>query len=315
MPLAFDDKLERRSKKTRMMLEHYGDGFTVCPLDGCRAPEMATGKFDEVLKDIWDFRQSELINKAAELNVALDSASWDTVSNDFTNAETYSFMKRLPWILCALSSAGESLAPDYDSIIFNMSEIDPQESSHDPITWKWLSPESPLRADLGRFKQGQSKSSLAWISRIEIGTLKFLPVVETTIEEKHHQISVWNKAHSIGPVRVSLAIRLPEVGEHLERSQLDLMGLLDLFDETRNLKRAVGLVNFTGHPKLSKLDTMKMQQVRHLMGKAFYRYDIDGIFQKTTVTKKHDARMKEKQRALHSKLAGLLRKSLYHMPK
>ena len=94
-------------QKTRMMLEHYGDGFRVCPLNGCRAPEMATGKFDEALHGIWDLRQSELIQKAAELNVALDSASWEIVSNDFTNAETYSFMilqlkldfwKRLPWI-------------------------------------------------------------------------------------------------------------------------------------------------------------------------------------------------------------------------
>ena len=308
-------------QRARCFQTHFGEGFTTCPCAGCKAPELAAGKLNLLLENIWKILEANLHESAAEQGIATTADAWVVVLQDFQAAKVHSFMLlqakldfwfRLPWRLCALALADEDDARSFVDVILAQFALDPIEEHHDPITWKWLKPDSPIRADLLFFRAGARRRELTMPTRTEIGSLKFVPVVETTIEEKHHQIGLVADSHYIGPVRVSLAMRLPRFESHLLKGHVDIRDVLDVFDGLRNMKQAVNVANFTGHPFFRTVSKMSQQRIRERLGRALYRCDVDGIFLDTSKTKKLDAGRKAAMRQRHKKLAGIAVRKDYH---
>ena len=66
----------------------------------------------------------------------------------------------------------------------------PRESVHDPVTWRLLNDKADFRGQLVNCVEGASRCDLSWRARSQIGTYRFWPCMETTIEEKHARQTV-----------------------------------------------------------------------------------------------------------------------------
>ena len=301
-----------RAQRARLFEAHYGKGITACMMGGCRAPEFAAGKVKTVVEEMWAVAESELIQIAASMHIALDSAIWLLVCTNFQQAKVCTvvmlllkldFWGRLPWLLCVLALADEEEARGWVDAIFEAFAVHPNGELHDPITWKWLKPSSVLRADMVKFRNGTRRRDLSFEYQVEVGALKMIPVAETTIEEKHKQISEAAALNKIGPVRVSLSMRLLKLEAKLLKGQIPLDDLLDAFEECRELKRCVHTMHFEQHPIFAgRLDDMRPQQVRKEFAKILYRCDGVSMYQDTRPVKASNQAQKRKAEALRQKL-------------
>ena len=49
-----------------MFARHYNDMWTACPLSGCRAPELAAGKIDDVMSKVWRSFEASLLKRLVD---------------------------------------------------------------------------------------------------------------------------------------------------------------------------------------------------------------------------------------------------------
>ena len=111
--------------------------------------------------------------------------------------------------------------------------------------------------------------------RWQIAAWRFIPCVETTIEEKHSRVALSKRRHPLGPVRVSLANRLPLLERRVRREQVSGQKLLDCFARSRSLKSVPSLLNIDGHPLLDKAVGERPASMRATLAKVLYRCDLD----------------------------------------
>ena len=99
-----------------------------------------------------------------------------------------------------------------------------------------------------------AESECAWHLRcsrnflLQLATFRLTIVVETTIEAKHSRVAMSQRAHFIGPVRISLSNRLPLLERWLVRKQISMPELVQHFGAARSLARAATLLGLDRHP-------------------------------------------------------------------
>ena len=98
--------------------------------------------------------------------------------------------------------------------ILEMFEQDPRMEAHHRITWKLLRPGSAFRVALEQFVQGTDPCELPIRFIFQVALFRYIPIAETTIEEKHARVALTQKGN-IAPVRISLANRLPPLRRSL----------------------------------------------------------------------------------------------------
>ena len=147
---------------------------------------------------------------------------------------------------CALS---EDTARVIGAKVLQQWSRDPRPQAHHRITAALLQPGAFIDA-LKSWVDGASFSSLPLTFQEKVAELRFIPIVETTIEEKHARVSLAKSRHHIGPVRVSLANRLPLLERWLKRGQVSAAKLLECFNQARSLKAVPALLNIDDHPSL-----------------------------------------------------------------
>ena len=104
-----------------------------------------------------------------------------------------------------------------------------------------------------------------------VAKLKFVPVVERVIEGMHKDVKIAAKHVALGPSRVSMAVRLPEILRRMQQQGFKAR-LLELMDISRHARKAVGALNLSLHAECVKLVQAKdfqssswLQALVHIM--------------------------------------------------
>jgi hypothetical protein len=256
----------RGCKRGILLERHFDKAVRVCPMAGKRAPDLANGKIFEVLGECWQDIETDIMSVATEMH-PLTAEQLEYLKSEMTRAKTTmatllhtkcDYWNRLPWMMAALAHHCEEVARACGRRSLAAFEWDPRAPPvHHQKTWELLRPESLFRVELESFIAGTPRWECSEIFTMQISIFRFLPVVETTIEEKHARVSLEEKRHHIGPARVSLANRLPFLGRCLLREPEMITDFLDDFDAARKLSSVPAKLNLEGHPLITPWATMK----------------------------------------------------------
>ena len=88
-----------------------------------------------------------------------------------------------------------------------------------------------------------------WFQRA-MARFRYMFAAETIIEAKHVRGSLARKAHYLGPVRVSLANRLPLLEKWLLKGQARIADIVDCFGQSRDMQHAAARLGLRRHPSL-----------------------------------------------------------------
>ena len=143
------------------------------------------------------------------------------------------------------------------------------------------------------FVRGMSRSQLKQPVLMQLAIWRFMPCVETTIEEKHARVTIAKKAHNIGATRVSNSNRLPLLQRLLLRGHVAAKDLLECFSVARSLPRAVKALGLSEHPELQ--EKMKPAKLQPVLRSVLYRTDLVSMYHDTTAAGK--THMKRKRAA------------------
>ena len=294
-------------RRRKLIRSHFGEGRQVCPMAGKRADEMALGRLRTVLEDCWEHVRQEVMAGDVAILHPLAPEDLELLENDMLSATTAistwaqsrcDFWIRLPWALAGLASPHEEQARALCVRLCRTFDLDPRPPPvHHVRTWTYMRSESPFRQDLNRFCAGVPRSALSAQTLEEIAKLKFMPIAETTIEAKHQRVSLAKKKHSIGPVKVSLANRLPMLERMLLAQPAVLHPLLGMFASARNLCKVAEKLDFQGHPLLEALpDHPKPWQLKPALERIIYHTDLQSAHRDLKRHSKADESKKEKRR-------------------
>lgn len=299
----------------KVMTLHYG--VPSCPLAGKRAPELAASRVTDVVDELVRAREADLLLLRVTPGApAPTPADWSIVISDFARGRAYlstvlqmklQFWTSLPWLLCGLAHTDESAARRCACSALEAFQQDPRKEAHHRITWQWLQPGSMLSAALRKFANGSLRSSLPMEFRRAIAALRFVPVNETTIEEKHASIARRAKGQTnTGVVQVSLAGRMAALDRSLlmdaEASKDISARLLLHFTAARSLHNIPRLLNLAEHPALLADDSMDPQALSTTLRKIIYRTDLSMLFESKASVARCNMRAGAKERRLEARL-------------
>ena len=125
-------------------------------------------------------------------------------------------------------------------------------------------------------------------------SFRFVPVVETTIEQKHAKLTKSRRKHGpIGPVRASLSNRLPALQKSLLLDQMDMGILLECFSKCRKTFQLPALFGVQDHTLLNLTDAhgrllpMATTDLHTHMSQILYHADLDSMFVETMDLQAH----------------------------
>jgi len=148
----------------------------------------------------------------------LTSEQWASLMQDLRSGQAHlmgllqiktQFWKALPWCLVGLASTSDQAARRAAAHCIAQFEKDPRQEAHHRLTWFWMQPGGRLRVGLDLFATTSIPlRELGAFFVSEVAKLRFVIVVETTIENKHARVTLARRTHAIGPVIVSLTNRI-----------------------------------------------------------------------------------------------------------
>ena len=300
-------------QRSKLMQSHY-EGFSVCPLSGKRAPELASGKIAEVYDAVC--RQA-LVSVLTEAPLEEQAR----VISDFGHARDHikvllmsklDHWTRLPWSLCGLAAYdAETVRRNAQGIITALEES-PDVDLHHRLTCKFMS--GQLLEDLRRLAEGAGMQDLSREFRLAVAPLRFVPVVETTIESKH---AVTTRLHrrdtNAGPVMVSLRNRMSIIERRI-RHETGRDGTPSFFCRlaqqlsiARRLSTAPSRLGLQRHPLLVRLENVQGKRARAFLQKpltsVLYRTDVEAQFQPMDAARKdHEDYHRRNKQVVQGKL-------------
>ena len=164
-----------------------------------------------------------------------------------------SYMQKLPWLLAGLAHPCEATAREVARKCLEVWQEESRPEAHHRLTTKLFAPGVFLDS-LKAFADGAAFNALPQAFLKQVAVYRFVPVVETTIEEKHARVALSKKRHHIGPVRISLSNRLPLLERWLLRRHVSGEKLLEKFAISRSLKQVPHLLGVEDHPALEAGD-------------------------------------------------------------
>lgn len=223
-----------------VMDSHFRGACSACPMSGKMAPELATGKLTEVALEVWS--EQEIVMRTLPVcpgATPLTADQRDALMNDFEHGKSVvmallelktSYWELLPWSLCGLAATDCEKARAVAAKVLRQWESDPRPEAHHWLTVR-LMPREAFVADLRRLASGVAYDTLSLAFREQVAVFRFIPTVETTVEEKHARVAQARKRHYISPVRVSMMNRMPLLERLILKQALDIPRFLQLFTE------------------------------------------------------------------------------------
>eukprot|EP00974_Lingulodinium_polyedra_P091242 8847906-Lingulodinium_polyedra.AAC.1 len=130
--------------------------------------------------------------------------------------------KKLPWLLCGLAHSDESVGRRVGQQALEQFSRDPRAECHHRLTWDLLRPGSGFRVGLDDFLGGSPLNACHRLFQEQVAAFRFVVVVETTAESKHARATAVRRAHAVGPLKVSLANRMPLLERWLKRGHVQV---------------------------------------------------------------------------------------------
>ena len=180
---------------------------------------------------------------------------------------------------------------------------------HHRRTWKLMNPEAPFSIALDRFIDDRvARVDCGRDFNFEIAKWKFMPDVETCIEEKHARVSRSSaKTPNVGKVKVSLANRLPMLERSLARRPSTITTLMDSLALTRSFYQVPEMFGFASHPALVSEQKARSQNMVATLTDIIYRCDAAGGYQTFRKQGLHHEHRNEKNRRAEKKLIDVAR--------
>ena len=286
--------------RRRLLLDnHFSQTCKVCPMSGKRAPEVVAGRIDDLMEAVWQESESNVIHLASLYNLTPSDLS--RLRADMLHAKGVqtsliqlkcSYWKALPWLLIGVAHHGEDCARQIAKECLRKFDADPRPPPvQHRVTWDLLSPEAGFRSELQKFADGASRWSLNTEFQEQVAAFMFVPVVETTIEEKHARVSHQAKRHAIGPTRVSLSNRLPLFERLVLRDPNFITQFLDQFEAARSMRAIPHLLNFDTHPLLLSREMEGGGQTTDLVpliSSIFYHRDLENSYRSLKAFRRKD---------------------------
>eukprot|EP00969_Alexandrium_andersonii_P264536 11692175-Alexandrium_andersonii.AAC.1 len=195
-------------------------------------------------------------------------------------ASKMDYWLRLPWVLCGCSHPDQTLARRAAASALEQYAVDARDAAHDPRTVALMKAGSEFRQGLEQFAAGGPLWHQNESFTRQVAAMRFFPVAETRIEEKHARVSLESKRHHVGPCRVSMSNRLLQMNTMLAKQPQLLTKLVEKFSEARALGKLASLLGLEGHPRLLALQgsRRKTHVFRATLTEVIYQCDIEARF-------------------------------------
>ena len=203
------------------------------------------------------------------------------------------YLQKLPWLLAGLAHTCQETSRQIGRRILEQWMEDPRPEAHHRITAALLCP-GPFMDSLQDWVAGAELQNLSDIFLRHVAAWRFAPIVETTIEEKHARVSLAKRRHHIGPVRISLANRLPLLERWVKRGHVSAKELLDFFTQCRSLKAVPSLLNLVNHPALDDEYFKRPAKMRVKLAAIMYRCDLSDMYKSHDSFAKANEKLKRK---------------------
>ena len=298
----------------QLMEGHYGKGIASCPAAGMVAPELVAGVIDSHFEDSLSDLETELLDVNPLPNAdPMGASHWAMLTGNCRAGHKHLmslfmlklvFWQQLPWMLCGLAIGDEVRAKEIGRKAIQLFSEDPRREVHHRITWFWLHPGGLLRYQLDMYvSTDMSRDQVGQPFCRMVAALRFVIVVETTIEEKHAKVTAARRRHCIGPVRVSLANRLPMLERWIHRGHMTADELLACFDRMRSLNSIVKEFSFELSPELAQrksgavqLSSRSLRDPHTVCTSIFYGCSIESMYRSLRGAADSDRKAKDKQR-------------------
>jgi hypothetical protein len=267
-----------------------------------------------VAEQVWADQESELHRMPIHPGAApLTEAEKKQIMDDFWLGKSLvmallrvktTHWRQLPWLLCGLAATCEAEAREVAQVILDAWEKvrDNPPGAHHRVTHALLANQEFL-GQLRDFAGGLQRDRLTPNTLTQIARLRFIPTVETTVEEKHARVSQANRRHHISPVRVSMANRMPLLERLLARGHVNALRLLEVFTQARKLAKLPGLLCIESHDLLLEPCASSAPR-RKALCSVIYQCDLKSLFWPSEAAKRHHQRAKYKHGREIAKVLG-----------
>jgi hypothetical protein len=222
-----------------------------CPMNGKRAPEVVCSVIQQTFDAVANASE---MNISSVLAVSLPLNQRGKLLSEWSSARTHlravlemklHFASVIPWQLCGLAHHDRDLVQQCARNCLGQWDACPDARYHHRVSVTFLGPPSGLRPQIEAIAGGASMTDYPQLLSA-IAPLKFIPIVERTIEQKHAFIKRAIQGSKHSPVTVSLANRMPEI-ERLFASEpsalLDLANHLDLLRSNKAISSEFGFAH------------------------------------------------------------------------
>ena len=307
----------------RLMESHYGEGITACPASGMMAPEIVGGVLEKLFEGSMRDLETEMLEvQCLPRAPEMDAGHWEKLMRNCRSAHKHLmsllklktvFWQQLPWILCGLALLDEVRAKEIGRKAIQMFSKDPRREVHHRLTWFWLRPGGLLRYQLDLYvSTDMSRDEVGQPCCRVVAALRFVIVVETTIEAKHAVVTAARRRHAIGPVRVSLSNRLQMLEKWIVHGHMTAEELVACFDRMRSLKSLMREFGFDLTPEVMQRRSVGSEQPRRLHHnflrpvciKVFYVCGVESMYRSLRAQADHDRKAKDQQRRKEASAAA-----------
>ena len=273
-------------RRHAMMGQHYDKSVTACPMSGMRADLMAAGHLDDVFAMCWKSLEEHVLVGPSSGWYPLGRDDMLVLQADMERARglldlelrtKFHYWKCLPWKLCGLAHRSEAVARRLAVHALAMFLECPQQQAHHRVTWSLLRDGAPFRAGMDEFIAGKSRWLCGSAFTAQIGMFRLFPIAETTVESRHARVSLDEKKHPIGPVRVSLSNRMSMMEKKITHDPSYVQRLVEQFVTTRSMVNIAPALGLQRHPQLDGAPRHH-SSLRVLLGKVVYNCDLEFRF-------------------------------------
>jgi hypothetical protein len=233
-------------------------GIRACPLQGCRAPDFANGRFMQVFERLMS---EHLAIVEIECDARLNAADRQVVLGDFVKARAhlrfvmtlkFSTWQQLPLKMAGIADSDLSQARATAASCLALYEAAaPQHGALHPLCHVLMGRETHLRHELLQFVRGTPLAELPALCCF-LGRFKFICTSERAVEAMHAEVlkSTRRSPHH-SPMYVAVRQCLPFLQRELEAKPRTLGAIAQCCQQVRTPLQAAHRLGFAKHPGIA----------------------------------------------------------------